>query len=609
MSSLPTDPFNMSRDQQVESFDRRRRAIAHVRNFMRHSEDYRRPFLERGEDASEVYECWQKVAKSPIQRANLRLPYAYLIVETEVPAIASKFLNFKPPFKLKGRKGESMQWEDTLTDFFAMQFEQMRFPAKFVPFVKSASIRGTAIAKVPYKFTERMITKRTVEPDPLYGVPVPTKKDVLEVTYDGPEFEFIPLVDFFPDWTIRTPADIESMRGCTHRTWKTLSELKAAEKRGSSGVYERLDELEVSLDRKGSAAWSEPYYKSDVSRREDPDLKKKPIELWEYWGLFDLKGNGELVDCIVTIANGDVVIRIQENFYDYKLKPFVAAVNVPLEGEFYGASELFAIRGSVKEATTLRNARLDQINLAVNRQWVVDRSAGINARALYSRPNGIIWANDVKGIQPLPPPEVPASSYREIQELSNEIQTTAASSSGPQLSEAGRVFGRSATGAQMVGDIASSRSGMKAKYIAETFMRALVRIMLQTNAQFVSNEQWVRSNDPNAQNPFSALPSEAFQCDYDFEIVAGFDADPMAEYQKLQTAVTWFQTAETSQPGVIKWDAVFEQIGRNLLGRGVKKFTRSPEEMQQMQLQRTAGEQLLNQQIGAMAPQPNKVPA
>ena len=605
MSDVTPDPFEQSREAQIAGMEKRRAAVEFLRQFMHKSDDYRRPYLERADEASNFYECWQKTEKSQIHRANLRLPYAYLVVETETPAIASKFLNFKPPFKLKGRREASMAHEEVMTDFFAMQFEQMRFPKKLVPLVKSAAIRGTAVAKVPYRYDERVVTKRETVPDPQFGIPVPQVSRVAEILFDGPDLEFIPLEDFFPDWTVRTPADVQAMRGAAHRVYRTLEDLKAGRKKtlpdGTRvGVYERLEELTLSCERKGHDAWAPPYFRSEnYERRERADEKKRPIELWEFWGSWRGK------EMIITVANGDVVIRCEENFYDYKQKPFVATVNVPLEGEFYGASELFAIRGSVKEATALRNARLDQINLAVNRQWVVDRAAGINARSLYSRPNGIIWANDVKGIQPLPPPEVPPSAFREMQELTNEIQTTAASVSGPELSAAGRTFGRSATGANLVSNISGSRSGLKAKYMAETFMRDLVHLMMLMNAQYVTEEQWVRSNDPNVPNPFRELPRAAFHCDYDFEIVAGFDADPMEEFQRLQAAAPILQAAEASQPGVIDWEAYFAQNGRALFGRSFKKFTRSPEEMLQMQMQRLAGEQMVSAQVGAAAPQPN----
>jgi hypothetical protein len=601
------DPYNRVKSEDSQEPDKRRRATEMVRRFMRRSDEYRRPFLELAEKASALYRCWEATSKSAINRANLRLPYGYLIVETEVPQTANAFLKFKPPFKLKGRTVSDMQWENDVTDFFGMQLDQMNFGPKFLSFLKSETIEGTAIAKVPYKYKEQVITRRVTQVDPMFGIPIAMKQKQLETMFDGPDFEYVPLADFFPDWSVRTPGDVEAMRGCVHRTWKTLPELKSSERRGEKGTYSNLDELERSLTHKGCDAWKDPYYKSNEygTSREDSDAKKKPIEIWEYWGLFDPNNDGSFVEHIVTIANGDVVIRCEENFYDYRFKPFVASVNVPQPGEFYGASELFAVQGSIKEATALRNARLDQINLAVNRQWVVDRAAGINARALYARPNGIIWANDVKGIQPLPPPEVPASAFREVQELGSEIQQTAGSNAGPSLSEAGRVFGRSATGASFVSGISASRSAVKTKLLSDTFFRRLVKIMMMTNAQFVTDEQWVRSNDPNRPNPFTQLPSDAFHCDYDFEVLAGVEADPQDEFQRLQTSMQFFQVAESTQPGIIKWDAVFDQIGRDLLGRGYKKFVRSDQERQQLQMQNMMNEQSANAMAGQMAPQPN----
>jgi hypothetical protein len=42
-----------------------------------------------------------------------------------------------------------------------------------------------------------------------------------------------------------------------------------------------------------------------------------------------------------------------------------------------------------------------RVNLSIYRMYVVDRAAGIKARSIFSRPNGIIWSNDVNGIREL----------------------------------------------------------------------------------------------------------------------------------------------------------------------------------------------------------------
>jgi hypothetical protein len=360
MPEVSTDPFHKLKDDADSTLPRLRRASEMVRRFMKKSDDYRRPFLELADKAQEQYECWNRVARSAINRADLQLPYAYQLIETEIPQLASQFMRFKPPFQLKGREPSDMPWEAPLTDYLGMQLDQMNFTPKFLAFLKSASIKGTGVAKVPYKYKETMVTERSTETDPLFGMPIQVKTKKLAATHDGPDFEHIDIADFFPDWSVRSPADIDNMRGAVHRTWKTWAELKQRERRqDGQGVtsgppgYTNLKELELSLSSKGCAAWKDPYYKSEYGSKDNEDAKKKPIEVWEYWGLFDVSGNGDFQEYIITVANGDVVIRCEENFYDFKFKPFVAHVNIPWPGEFYGISELFAVRGSIKEATAL----------------------------------------------------------------------------------------------------------------------------------------------------------------------------------------------------------------------------------------------------------------
>ena len=595
---FPNEPFEKREEQGVP---RKRRAREMVFDFMQRSQKYREPWLELAHKADHLYSVWESAGKSLTHRANLRLPYAYQVIETEAPRVVDAFLSAEPFFKIRGRYRDDMAWEDTLTDFCAMQLDQMDFASKFVTFVKSLLKLGTSVAKVPYRFEEREVVQRVQDVDPLTGDSVQVKIRAPQVMYDGPDWENIPLRDFFPDWASRRPGDIAAMRGCVHRTYRTLAELRA------SGRYENLEELERSVSAKGcDRAWLSPWWSDRWAGQEHEKAKKKPIELWEYWGLFDASGKGDFEERIIVVANGDVVIRDEENFYDQQFKPFIASVNVVHEDEFYGVSELFAIQGLIKEATRLRNSRLDQINLAVNRMWVVDRAAGVNSQALYSRPNGIVWANDINSVRELPPPEVPASSFREVETINNEIQTTTATASGPELSAAGKTFGRSATGANLVANIANSRISLKARMVSELALKPLGRIMLKTNAQFVSEDQWVRSGDPDRPDPFSVLPKDAFHTAYDFEIVTNIEADKAQEAQNLQMFVQFAQVAEQSQPGTINFEPVFEAVGRALLGRHVKKFTRSAEERQLLQAQQLAQEQAANAELGANAQQPNE---
>ncbi len=609
MSYNQQEPFELEKDQIIER-EHKRRCISMVRSFMKRSERYREPHLELARESRELYENWKSAGKSLIQRANLRLPFGFTIIETQTPQVMDIFFKGGNSVQFKGQDYDDSQWEDLLTDFHAHQYEEMHFQSKTAIFIKSMLLDGTAVAKVPYRYKEIQTMKRRTEVDPLTGVATQIKEAAIDVAFDGPDLEIIPIYDFFPDWSVKKPGDISAMRGCVHRTFKTYAALK------QSGRYKNLKELEMSMSSKGCEAWNSPYYTDDnfkddfesMQGNDEPGIKNEGrVEVWEYWGLWDPKGDGEFQEYIITIANGDVLIREEENFYDYKFKPFVACPNYARENEFYGIPELTAVRSLIKEANTIRNARLDNINLSVNPMWIADRAAGINAKSLFARPNGIIWANDINGIKPLPPQDPSIGSREEMAFIQNDIQNaTALVNAAPVASMLGKQFGRSATGVNFIQSFSSSRLGLKARLLSDLYFKRTAWIMLMTNRQFVTEEKWVRVSDPNSPNPFEKLPADAFYRSYDFTVETMMEnGGPEGQFQKMQSVSQILQAVEASQPGTIKPDILLESLLRPLLGRQVKRFVRSDDERQQMQNQRMAAEQAINAQIGQGAPQPN----
>lgn len=588
------------------------RAVEFVRQFMFKSREYRRPHLELAEQARALYQCWVQESRSPINRANLRLPYGFSLVQEQIPKIIEAVLSERPIALVEGNEIQDVQWEDGINDFLDIQVEAMRFPLKLIEYVTSLLLDGTAVAKVPYRYEERAIRRRSFNDQNEMMM-----DEELKVAYDGADFLPISFPDYFPDWTSQRPGDCQGMRGQAHRFHKSLSELEANTR------YENLDELQMSANVKGvggETAWAKPYWSEEAQSKFDSSRDNKGgvkfsdlIEIWEYWGLFDVTGKGDWAEYVITVANGDVCIRCEENPFDYQQKPFVASPNYVRDNEFYGIPEIVVIRALIKEGQALRNARLDQVSLAIYRMYVVDRSAGVKARSLFSRPNGIIWANDVNGIRELAPPEVAASAFRELQELQAEMKETLGQVGGaPGVNAMQRNAARSATGVQFVNNIQASRVSLKVRILAETLLKPMTQIMLQYNDQFVTDEQWVRVSDPEqaAQNPFTVLPKGVFSRALDFKIKTPFETGGKgAEMEKLQTLGQFLQTAEATQPGLVKWDVLFENVGRDMLGAKYKKFIRSDSERLQLQQQQMAGEQAAQAMQGQMAPQPNAGPS
>lgn len=600
------NPFERD-EQEVPERDTEKHAIRVVRAFMLNSKEYREPHLELARKSRELYENWSPAGRSIVQRANLKLPFGFTIIETQVPQIVDAFFRGGNVIQFKGQDYQDAMWEDPMTDFHHHQFEEMGFQSKTANFIKAMLLDGTAIAKVPYRYKELETLRRVTQMDPITGMPISIKQPAVEILFDGPDLEIVPIYDFFPDWTVKRPGDVAAMRGCVHRTYKTITALR------QNKNYKNVDEIEVSLQSKGNSAWAKPYYsddyKADFDKLNDnvEGIKDEgEVEVWEYWGLFDPKKNGEFKEYLIVIANGDVVLRMEENFYDYKFKPFVACPNYSRETEFYGIPELLAVRSLIKEANTLRNARLDNINLSVNPMWIADRAAGINTKSLFSRPNGVIWTNDINGIKPLPPMDPSIGSREEMAFIQGDIQNaTALVNAAPIASNLGKQFGRSATGVNFIQSFASSRISLKARTLSEMYFKRVAQIMLMTNRQFVTEDHWVRVSDPNSPNPFTQLPSDAFFRSFDFVVETALEnGGPEGQFQKIQTVSQILQAIENSQPGTVKSEVLLEALLRPLLGRQVKRFVNSPEERQMMQMQQLAAQQAINAQQGAAAPQP-----
>lgn len=569
-----------------------REHIERVRSFMRKSEEYRRPHANLAASSRSLYQSWLSSGRSPTFRANIRLPYAFGIIESEVPQIVEALFGERPFVTLEASAIQDMMWEDPLTDFLDTQVEAMRLPQRAVSFVKAALLDGTAIAKVPWRRIQQTFkTPQVVEQeDGTFKVEVKSEK---KTTFDGPDFEQIAFTDFFPHWSMREAGNIQDMPGVAMRTWKTLSQLEASD-------YGNIDKLKASLDahkdRDGmeSSAWASPYFQDNgdaqrATRQNDNQFENKnrgTIEVWEYWGL--AKINGKPQQAVITIANGDVVMRAIANPTDSQFKPFVCAVNVPRTDEFYGVPEIVPVQGILNEANILRNASLDQVNMSIYRMFLLDRTAGIEEQNLVFRPFGLIPTNDINGIVPLPVPQVDPSAFAEVSNIQQEAKDALGVVAGSaQVGQAAKTFGRTATGTQYINSITASRVALKVKLLGEMMLKPLYGMMVKWNAQFTTDEKWVRSTNPNSQNPFTILPPEAWESAASFKAKVNYDTGGSDAIQgKLQSLMQIATTAEQTQPGIFRWDIFWQQFGRAIMGPRYAKIMRTPEEMQEMQQQR-----------------------
>jgi len=589
------------KQDDLEALSKQERAKKHVNSFVTRSRKASKSYLDKCKMLWDEYLNCKVARSSPLQRANLRLPYAWTLVESIVPQLGDAFLSEKPYIKIEGRQIEDMQFEEDMSSFFTFQFEKMDFYPSFITFLKNKSIFGTSVAKVPWRFDQKNSHQTIERYNPLNGEYSREKIKVARTVFDGPDFEPISIFDFYPDWAATKPGDIQHQRGVAHRTFKTLADLKKRQKvtlkdGSTKGIYSNLDKVEAE---KSQSAGENSYHNSAYTASKDgiealySAKREGEEEVIEYWGMFDVAGDGVFEEYVITVVNEKTVIRCDPNPFNDEFKPFVAGVAYLVPGEFYGIGDIEQTMAYIKEARALRNARLDQANQAVNRMWIIDRNANINTNNLYSRAGGIVHTNDINGIRPMDAPEVPGSSYNELNQIDFDIQNTAAVINPQGSNGMGRGFSRTAHGVQFLQSMTQSRLALKARLIDSLVMKNLCRIMMSLNRQFLMDDQWVRvMND--AQNPFKMLPIDAFNGDYDFSAITAVEKLSQQERQMnlTQSVVPYVQAMESARPGHFNLDNLTKDYLKEFNFKNTVKYINPPEVQQQYQQQQTQSQMM-----------------
>lgn len=100
-----------------------------------------------------------------------------------------------------------------------------------------------------------------------------------------------------------------------------------------SGIYHNLDDIDLDADTGLENTTSDSYSSKDDFKFED-DARKK-ITAYEYWGEWDINGDGT-TEAIVATWIGKTLIRLEENPFPHKQIPFSIAAYMPKKGELRG---------------------------------------------------------------------------------------------------------------------------------------------------------------------------------------------------------------------------------------------------------------------------------
>lgn len=289
----------------------------------------------------------------------------------------------------------------------------------------------------------------------------------------------------FPDPSARTDKDC---RFIIHRDFKTLSEMKATgwydeevlDKLGGSDATARED---TNL---GSARDADALdYGVDVTY-QPIDKATRKIAIMQYWGFYDLNGDGIAEPILAEWAEKESIdLRIEKNPMPSKRIPFFRDVYSARPFSLWGNALAFFIGDNQKAKTGIVRGIFDNMSMANNGQKFVERGAldYINFKRMRNGERHII-VNKKDAIHDGSYNELPTAVFNTLQMINSETeQLSGVSSGGPALSIDGASQDKDnqmTMSQKKMSSIVRGVSGLMSKVFYEWILMAKV---------FIDNEQ------------------------------------------------------------------------------------------------------------------------
>ena len=280
--------------------------------------------------------------------------------------------------------------------------------------------------------------------------------------------------------------DMEKCQFVIHRYESSLNALK------QDGRYENLDKVEAA---QYNLTNDPQYLREDQSYFEFKDKPRKRFVVHEYWGNYDIDGDG-IAEPIVCAWVGNTLIRLESNPYPDKKPPFVIVPFSAVPFHMFGEALAETIGDNQKIKTAITRGMVD--NMAKSNNAVVATRKGaldpVNRKKFLKGENfefngtpGDFWQGSYN--------QLPSSAFDMLNLQNNEIesQTGVKSFSG---GISGNALGSTATGARGALDATATRRLNLVRNMSENMIKPIMRKWMAYNAEFLEEEEVIRiTND------------------------------------------------------------------------------------------------------------------
>ncbi len=440
------------------------------------AKEFREPYQAKWLRMYRLYRAYQH-KQNYAYNTRLMPPIAFEIVKTVVSrlATAKRKTRVIPRDKTDIESTALGSWSDLVN----YDFDIIELAKKLPNWIESSVLYGNGIVKLAWKMVNRKRSDGTVK-----------------TIYDDPTMILCDLWDFLP-----APETEDLQDGCPwliHRIVKAKEKIsKEEENRGDNKIYKNLDFCEPKIVED----WKKERYEINTKKMSqiDGDIKKtetgeqkvlpvkndqeKQLELWECWDYEE--------DQLVVIANGEVVIRDDENPYlDINNGHiFVDLPDMSLLWEFWATGHVEPVESTIMEIADLRNQRMDDVILMLDPVVKIRKDTGITKNDIIFSPGAVWELRKMDDVVIERPPDISLMGVNEDRLLRDEISRTLAlgeylqglpQSSSEPLGKVAMLLGQS-----------NLRLSMNAQNISNA-LTTVANILIQLNREFIGEDKLYR---------------------------------------------------------------------------------------------------------------------
>jgi len=257
--------------------------------------------------------------------------------------------------------------------------------------------------------------------------------------------------------------------------------------------YKNLDQIETG----NYSPLNEPDHATHSGNFNFRDKPRQLFVVYEYWGNWDINGDGVLVPIVVSWV-GNTIIRMEANPFPDKLHPFVAVAYLPVRKQVHGEPDGELLEDNQKIIGAVTRGMIDLLGKSANGQTGM-RKDMLDATNRRKFDKGMDYefnpnVDPRQGVHMHTYPEIPASAQFMLQLQ----QAEAESMSGVKAFNdgiSGQSFGQVAAGVRGALDAASKRE----MSILNRLKQGIVEVgrkIIAMNQEFLSEEEVVRvTND------------------------------------------------------------------------------------------------------------------